>query len=80
MKHKIAFLISHYSDLIFLMPLMKKVGKNNIVVVYENRDKGRSLYGNQLKEIIAFDENFFKDCYLISLEKILKKRSHPFDS
>ena len=54
------------------MPLMKKVGKNNIVVVYENRDKGRSLYGNQLKEIIAFDENFFKDCYLISLEKILK--------
>jgi hypothetical protein len=57
------------------MPLMQQIGKNNIVIVYENRDKNISLYGDQLKEIIQFDQEFFKDCFMISLEKILKSRS-----
>lgn len=69
----IGFLITDKSDITFLGPFIEKLGSEYCVIIYDDREKGISLYGNQLQIIKKYLYPNVKLQNFIPISEVLKK-------
>ena len=72
---KIGFLITDSSDLTFLYPFITNLGPDNATILYDDRDKSKSLYGNSQKFVERKLSKKFKEDNYISISELFESKS-----
>ena len=67
----IGFLITIKSDLTFLGPFIDNLGPEKFFIVYEDREKGISLHGNQLQMLKKYFYPKFNQYNFISISQLI---------